>query len=101
MRDLLADIKQWATDYEPAVAKALVAAALQIFAAAGIGLGDLPAILDAVLGFVAIATTVIAGRSIRGSVYSPATHDGQKQLARIKGYQQGISDQKFIGGDRQ
>ena len=66
-------LRKWANDYEPATARAVVAAVVQACAVAGIGLGDLPARADGVLALVGIAATLIAGKSIRSRVTKPAT----------------------------
>ena len=92
MRNLMHDLKTWAAAYEPATARTLVLAFMQILVAAGIGLGNLPNVVDAVLAFVAIAATVVAGRSIRNAVYSPATHESRVAVARAAGYSEAISD---------
>lgn len=81
--EIYARIRAWAEDYEPAVAKTAAAAVFQLLAALGIAVGDLPQQVDAVLAFVAIAATLLAGRSIRKRVESPATRrqrDRERQL---------------------
>lgn len=92
MSKFLSRLREWATYYEPATAKALVAAFFQILMVAGIALGDWPKIIDAVLAFVALAATVLAGRSIRNAVYSPATHEARVNQARLS---------RFFEGDRE
>lgn len=84
--------REWARDYEPATAKALVTAVLQVLIVAGIGLGDWPKVIDAILAAVGVFATVFAGRSIRKSVYSPATHDSEALQARVGGYRQALRD---------
>lgn len=68
IRFALAYIMAWAREYEPAVAATLVAAFFQMLVGLGIAVGDWPAKVDAVLAFVAILTTVLAGREIRKRV---------------------------------
>lgn len=89
MKNLYRTLREWAARYEPATAKALLAAVFQILVVAGISLGNLPQVADAVLAFLALAATVVAGRSIRKSVYSPATHDAGVQVAHARGFNLG------------
>lgn len=88
----LALLREWARDYEPAVAKSIVTAFLQILVVAGISLGNLPNVIDAVLAFVAVVATLLAGRSIRNSVVSPALHRFAVQEAERSGYSKGVFD---------
>lgn len=75
-----AKVREWATEYEPAVAAVLVAAFFQLLVGLGIAVGDWPAKVDSVLAFLAVLTTLLAGRSIRRRVDSPAT-----RAARARG----------------
>lgn len=73
-----AKVREWARDYEPAVAATVVAAFFQMLVGVGIAVGDWPAKVDAVLGFVAVLSTVLAGKSIRSQVTSRATLRGER-----------------------
>lgn len=98
MRSTLRTLREWARDYEPAVARTLAAAVVQILVVAGVSLGNLPQIIDAVLTFVGLAATVLAGRSIRKGVFSPASHEAGIVMARVEGYAKGVEDTKATGG---
>lgn len=77
-------VREFALWYEPAVAKAIVAAFFQMLLGLGVAVGDFPAKVDAVLAFVTVVTTLVAGKSIRSSVYSPATHRSEVERAEIR-----------------
>lgn len=87
--EIYAHIRVWAEDYEPAVARTAAAAVFQLLAGLGIAVGDLPEQVDAVLAFVAIAATLLAGRSIRKRVTSRAT---ERERDRERRRQQDIAD---------
>lgn len=88
MRNIYRTLREWADHYEPAAARALAAAFFQILVVAGVALGNWPAVVDAVLGFLALAATLLAGKSIRDNVVSPATHEADVLRARLAGYSQ-------------
>lgn len=75
---VLARLREWATNYEPAVAAALAAAFFQMLVGLGIVVGDWPAKVDAVLAFVAVLATLVAGKSVRANVFSRATLRGDR-----------------------
>jgi hypothetical protein len=70
-------LRAWATDYQPALARTYVAVTFQMLAGLGIAVGDLPDKANTALGVVAVLATLIAGKSIQGAVYSPATHEAE------------------------
>lgn len=76
-RKTIEAVHRFATWYEPTIAKAVVAAFFQMLLTVGIAVGDWPAKVDGVLAFVTVVVTLLAGRSIRKSVYSPATHQAE------------------------
>ncbi len=74
IRNAFATLRVWARDYQPALARTYVAVAFQMLTGLGIAVGDLPDKANTALGVVAILATMLAGKSIQGAVYSPATH---------------------------
>lgn len=80
--NLFRRVREYARDYEPAVAAAIVAAVFQLLAGLGIAVGDLPEKVDAVLAFLAVAATLVAGRATRARVFSRATLRPQGRAAR-------------------
>ena len=89
LAQILATVHQWASQYQPAVARTLAAAFFQMLVGLGIVVGDWPDKVNAVLGFVAILTTVLAGRSIKRAVYAPATHHAAVHRAHESGFAKG------------
>ena len=90
LKALAADLRVVANWYEPVVARMVVAGFFQMLTTAGIVVGSWPTKVDAVLGFLTLLSTLIAGKSIRGAVVSPATHEARVEIAKIRGFKQGV-----------
>lgn len=66
-------IQNLAAGYEPVAAAQLVAAIFTAAAGLGLVLGDLPQQVDAILGFLAVAAPLVAGKVGRDRVVPQAT----------------------------
>ena len=90
MKALARDVRLVANWYEPVVARMIVSGFFQMLTTVGIVVGTWPTKVDAVLGFLTLLSTLLAGKSIRRAVVSPATHEARVEVARIRGFKQGV-----------